>query len=107
MAKLIYLQERCYVDTDQAVFMRNGFPFSLTPIELRLLQSLASNQGHIIVYKELLDEARIYQPSMTYHELHVYMCRLRKKIDSDLYNRPIIVAIKGVGYILLSKDHFI
>lgn len=104
MMEHITMHENCYIDINRAILMKNGLPYSLTPIETKLLQSLASNHGHIVMYDQLLNDISTYRPDMTRHELHVYMSRLRKKFDSKLSNKQNIISIKGIGYLLPSMD---
>ncbi|WP_025694672.1 winged helix-turn-helix domain-containing protein [Paenibacillus durus] len=103
MSKLIHLRNDCYIDLDRAILVKDGLPCSLTPTETRLLQTLATNPGHIVTYNRLLNELQTYQPHLTRHELHVYVSRLRKKFDTKLDIQNFILVVKGVGYLLITE----
>ena len=81
----------------------DGAKVKLTPMEYRLLHSMARNVGKVIPHSVLLEKVwgRNYVNSNDY--LRVYIQRLRGKLRDDPQNSKLIVTERGVGY-KLSKQ---
>jgi two-component system KDP operon response regulator KdpE len=75
-----------------------GMEMKLTPTEYALLQELALNAGKVLTHKHLL--RKIWGPE--YREereyLHVFVRRLRSKLEPDPNNPRYILTVSGVGY---------
>lgn len=71
---------------------------ALTPIEFRLLVTLARHAGRVLTHDVLLREvwgpAAVGQP----HYLRVYMAQLRRKIEFDPARPRLLLTELGVGY---------
>jgi two-component system KDP operon response regulator KdpE len=70
----------------------------LTKTEYTLLRELVHNAGKSITYQELLQKvwSAAYRDETQY--VHVYIRRLRRKIESDPENPRYILNVHGVGY---------
>jgi len=79
-----------------------GKEVKLTPTEYRLLQEFVLNAGKVLTHTHLLN--KVWGPE--YREereyLHVFVRRLRAKLESDPTNPRYIITVPGVGY--LFKD---
>ncbi|HEU4724961.1 MAG TPA: response regulator [Candidatus Eisenbacteria bacterium] len=75
-----------------------GAVVSLTPIEYRLLTTLARHAGRVLTHKFLLGE--VWGPAYTsqHHYLRVYMAQLRNKIEPDPGRPRLLMTETGVGY---------
>ena len=77
---------------------RAGLEMKLTPTEYALLQELALNSGKVLTHTHLL--YRIWGPE--YREereyLHVFVRRLRSKLEPDPKNPRYIITVSSVGY---------
>ncbi len=75
-----------------------GLEIKLTPTEYALLQELAVNAGKVLTHTHLLN--RVWGPE--YREereyLHVFIRRLRSKLEPDPNNPKQILTVSGVGY---------
>ncbi len=75
-----------------------GKEVKLTPTEYALLQELVLNAGKVLTHTHLLN--KVWGPE--YREetqyLHVFVRRLRAKIESDPANPAYILTVSGVGY---------
>jgi len=75
-----------------------GKEVKLTPTEYALLQELVLNAGKVLTHTHLLN--KVWGPE--YREetqyLHVFVRRLRAKLESDPANPVYIVTVSGVGY---------
>jgi len=70
----------------------------LTPTEYNLLEELVLNAGKTLTYKYLLNKVWGPDYSDERQYLHVYIGRLRTKIESHPKNARCIVSVPGVGY---------
>jgi len=75
-----------------------GNEVKLTPTEYSLLQELVLNAGKLLTHTHLLN--KVWGPE--YREereyLHVFVRRLRAKLEPDPTNPRYIMAVPGVGY---------
>ena len=81
--------------------IRNGQPLHLTPIEFRLLATLARHAGRVITHTQLLREVWGPGHAERSHYLRVYMGHLRQKIEDDPARPVHIITETGVGYRLM------
>jgi two-component system KDP operon response regulator KdpE len=77
---------------------RNGVIVHLTPIEYKLLLTLARNPGKVLTHRQLLNEVwgAAYVRETQY--LRVYMGQLRHKLEDDPARPRHLVTESGVGY---------
>jgi two-component system KDP operon response regulator KdpE len=75
-----------------------GGEVRLTPIEYRLLATLARHVGRVLTHEHLLRE--VWGPGYTsqHHYLRVYMAQLRHKIERDPARPKLLITEPGVGY---------
>ncbi len=80
-----------------------GQEVHLTPIEYRLLTTLARHAGKVLTRNQLLKEVwgRAYTDQA--HYLHVYMAHLRRKIEAVPAQPRYILTEPGVGYRLVTE----
>ena len=77
---------------------RTGMEVKLTPTEYALLQELALNAGKVLTHTQLLNKVwgPEYRDEREY--LHVFVRRLRAKLESDPNHPRYILTVSGVGY---------
>lgn len=77
---------------------RAGEDVKLTPTEYALLQELAVNSGKVLTHTHLLHKVwgPEYRDEREY--LHVFIRRLRSKLEPDPNNPIYILTVSGVGY---------
>ncbi|MGH7434543.1 MAG: response regulator [Polyangiaceae bacterium] len=75
-----------------------GEEVRLTPIEYKLLVTLARRAGRVLTYQQLLKE--VWGPRFATQKqyLHVYMGHLRSKLEGDPARPRFLVTEPGVGY---------
>ena len=85
------------IDLDAKLVTRNGTTVRLTPIEYRLLETLATNAGRLCTHRFLLE--RVWGPGYGAESqyLRVYMANLRKKLD-DPAAPQLLLTEPGMGY---------
>jgi two-component system KDP operon response regulator KdpE len=85
------------IDLDAKLVTRNGTAVRLTPIEYRLLETLAVNAGRLCTHRFLLEQ--VWGPGYGEQSqyLRVYMANLRKKLD-DPAAPQLLLTEPGMGY---------
>ncbi|HEY6708739.1 MAG TPA: response regulator [Actinomycetota bacterium] len=85
------------IDLDAKLVTRNGAAVRLTPIEYRLLETLATNAGRLCTHRFLLEQ--VWGPGYGEQSqyLRVYMANLRKKLD-DPAAPQLLLTEPGMGY---------
>ena len=76
----------------------------LTPTEYTLLLTLARNADRVVTDAMLLREVWGPEYGDEDHYLHVYVARLRKKLEKDPQRPRYLQTEPGVGYRLLAED---
>ncbi len=78
-----------------------GAEVHLTPIEYRLLSTLAANAGRVLTHRQLLRE--VWGPSHVEqnHYLRIYMGHLRQKLEADPAQPRHLLTETAVGYRLV------
>jgi two-component system, OmpR family, KDP operon response regulator KdpE len=92
------------IDRERRVVEIDGNEVHLTPTEYALLTALASQPGTVLTERALLQ--RVWGPEYgsENHYLHVYMGRLRKKLEADPGQPRYIRTEPGVGYRLIEHE---
>jgi two-component system KDP operon response regulator KdpE len=78
-------------------------PVHLTPIEYKLLTTLAMNAGKVITHQHLLKEVWGPAYATESHYLRVFMRQLRHKIEREPAQPRYLLTEPGVGYLLASE----
>ena len=77
---------------------RGGLPISLSPTEYGILKALAERAGQVITHRSLLQAVwgPVYGTEDYY--LHVYIGRLRRKVEPDPARPRYVLTEPGAGY---------
>jgi two-component system, OmpR family, KDP operon response regulator KdpE len=86
------------IDLVSRVVTLGGDEVRLTPIEYKLITTLARKAGRVLTYQQLLRE--VWGPRVTTQKqyLHVYVGHLRSKLERDPARPRFLVTEPGVGY---------
>ena len=86
------------IDRERRLVSVDDRPVQLTPTEYSLLTTLAADAGRVLTDRTLLQ--RVWGPEYgsESHYLHVYMARLRKKLEPDPGRPEYLLTEPGVGY---------
>jgi len=86
------------VDLGARLVYRGGEEVHLTPIEYKLLATLARHAGKVLTHRMLLKE--VWGPNAVEHThyVRVYMTQLRHKLEDDPSRPKVLVTESGVGY---------
>ena len=77
---------------------RGDTPISLTPLEFKLLHTLATKPQQVFSREMLLEQVWGYQYKADTRLVNVHVQRLRSKIEDDPEDPKIVVTERGVGY---------
>ena len=92
------------IDLEKRRAWRGDEEIRLTPIEFRLLASLAKHLEMVVTQKQLL--AEVWGPTHVEdtHYLRIYMKQLRDKLEPDPAQPKYLLTETGVGYRLVADE---
>jgi two-component system KDP operon response regulator KdpE len=100
-ADAVFRSGELAVDLQRRLVSVAGREVRLTPTEYGLLSALVANAGSVLTERALLQRVWGAEYGDENHYVHVYMARLRKKLESDPSRPRYIRTEPGVGYRLL------
>jgi two-component system, OmpR family, response regulator MtrA len=77
---------------------RNGEKIALTPLEFKLLATLAEKPKMVFSREQLLKDVWDYPYQGDTRLVNVHIQRLRSKIEDDPDNPKIVETVRGIGY---------
>ena len=92
------------IDVERRRVRVSGEDIHLTPTEFSLLAVLARHAGRVMTDRMLLQDVWGPEYGSEAHYLHVYMARLRKKIEHDPQQPRHLMTEPGVGYRLVTDE---
>ena len=92
------------VDLEKRTARRGTDVVRLTPIEFRLLATLAKHLGMVVTHRQLLTEVWGPTHERDTHYLRIYMKQLREKLEIDPVRPRHLVTEIGVGYRLVLDE---
>jgi two-component system KDP operon response regulator KdpE len=92
------------IDIERRRVRVNGQDIHLTPTEFSMLSVLARNAGRVLTDRMLLHEIWGPEYGGEDHYLHVYVARLRKKIEADPQRPCYLMTEPGVGYRFVTDE---
>jgi two-component system, OmpR family, KDP operon response regulator KdpE len=91
------------VDLEHRMVRVDGRQVHLTPTEYELLKAFVTHPNKVFTDRMLLQQVWGSEYGSEGHYLHVYMARLRKKLEKDPQNPRYLLTEPGVGYRLLAE----
>jgi two-component system KDP operon response regulator KdpE len=92
------------IDLQKRVAQRRGERLRLTPLEFRLVATLAKHLGMVVTHKQLLREVWGPTHEGDTHYLRVYVKQLREKLEPDPAQPRHFITELGVGYRLKPRE---
>ncbi|HEX4780681.1 MAG TPA: response regulator [Usitatibacter sp.] len=86
------------LDATRYEAMLDGTPLELTPVEFRLLNTLASRPGRIFPRAELLDSLYADHRVVSDRTVDSHVKNLRRKLQRVRPNEDLVHSVYGVGY---------
>ncbi|TKJ28271.1 MAG: DNA-binding response regulator [Chloroflexi bacterium B3_Chlor] len=95
---VVYSDEYLKVNLTESRVEARGERVKMTRTELRLLTQFVQNAGRVLTHRELLE--KVWGPEFVddVDYLHIYVWRLRQKIEEDATEPQYILTEHGVGY---------
>jgi len=90
------------IDIEGNRVLRNGVALRLTRTELSLIKVLAQQAGQIVSHRTLLRKVWGPEYGKETEYLHVYVGRIRRKLEEDPGNPRYIITEPGIGYRLMT-----
>jgi two-component system alkaline phosphatase synthesis response regulator PhoP len=86
------------IDPERREVQRRGASIELTPREFDLLYAMASHPGRVFTREELLQ--RVWGPDFSGIDrvVDVHVGTLRRKLEEDAADQPLVQTVRGVGY---------
>ncbi len=91
-------RETIRLDESRMVVVLAGVDMPLTPVEFRLLNSMAAQPGRIFSRSQLMAQAYADQRVVTDRTVDSHIKNLRKKIAQYYPSQELIKSVYGVGY---------
>jgi two-component system, OmpR family, KDP operon response regulator KdpE len=92
------------IDLDARRVLVADHEVHLTPIEYKLLTTLARNAGRVVTHRQLLHDVWGPQSTEQTQYLRVYMTHLRRKLEREVGGTRIFDTEAGVGYRLREES---
>ena len=92
------------IDFEGRTVTLDGQPVRLTPTEYDLLRALVAHPGRVLTDRALLQAVWGPEYASESHYLHVYIGRLRRKVERDPQHPQFIKTEPGVGYRLVPQE---
>jgi two-component system KDP operon response regulator KdpE len=86
------------IDLTARRIFRGSDEVHLTPLEYKLLVTMAKHTGKVLTHRFLLREVWGPESSQENHYLRVFVASLRRKLEADPAQPTIILTESGVGY---------
>ncbi len=86
------------IDDERYVASFNGKPLDLTPVEFRLLRTLATQPGRVFSRTQLLDNLYQDHRVVTDRTVDSHVKNLRRKLERASPDRELVESVYGVGY---------
>ena len=92
------------VDLERRTITVEGVDVHLSRTEFDLMKSFIAHPNKVLTDRMLLQQVWGPEYGSEEHYLHVYVARLRKKLEADPRAPRYLVTVPGVGYRLLADD---
>lgn len=92
------------VDLERRIVTESGREVRLTKTEYELLRAFIRHPNRVLTAQMLLNEVWGPDAASEAHYLHVYVARLRRKLEPDAGHSRYIQTESGVGYRLIARD---
>ena len=93
-----YVDSYLTVDISKREIMVDGTSVKLSATEFDLLRLLLENAGRVISYEAILNEIWGWDAKASTDYIHVYISRLRSKLEVDVRNPNYLINKRGFGY---------
>ena len=93
------------INFEQRIVSKGGERIKLSATEFRLLRYLFENAGRLLTNEAILTQVWGWESQHNVEYVHVYLSRLRAKIEKDPRNAQYIITEHGFGYSFYKCKH--
>ncbi|MCF8566839.1 winged helix-turn-helix domain-containing protein [Alicyclobacillus tolerans] len=93
----------CILDVSTRTLVKDGTSIQLSLLQFRILHYLAQHLNQPVRHEELMQHVWGKDSNVTKSELHVYINRLRKRIERDPLHPQCLMSLRGFGYVLYPR----
>ncbi|MEK4360623.1 helix-turn-helix domain-containing protein [Paenibacillus sp. FSL M7-1455] len=99
---ILPLGDDCYLDVEREILYKDALPCSLSRLQFRLLYRLGMDLERIVPSEELIAFAWM-NSLIERHELHVFINRIRRKLEDNPSCPKCLLSVRGAGYVLFPR----
>lgn len=99
----IILGEKCYLDVENEILVKDNLPIALSRIQFRLLYYLAQHLGQPVSDQELANYAWGTEAFISKSALYVNINRLRQRLEDNPKMPKCLMSLRGSGYVLYPR----
>lgn len=100
----IYSDSYLTIEQDRPRLLVDGKSFDLTTKEYQLLLHLVQNANRVVTFQSILEHVWGWEYWNHTEFVHVYMSRLRQKLESDPRRPRYLISERGLGYRFERQD---
>jgi DNA-binding response OmpR family regulator len=100
----MYQDDYLTVDRENRRVLTNGQLVDLTATEYRLLDYLVQHAGRVLTHTQILERVWGWEYRDSVDYLHVYVSRLRNKLEPDPRHPQYVLTRRGEGYLFDAQD---
>ena len=93
-----YEDKALSIDYARRQVMCRGLPVRLTPLEFRLLGTLAEHAGQVLSAEQLIEHVWGHAGGVSRDQVKLYVSYLRKKLGQEVEGFEPIETVRGFGY---------
>lgn len=101
----ILLGEKCYLDVEKEILVKDNLPIALSRIQFRLLHYLAQHVGQPVSDQNLIRYAWGAEAFVSRNDLYVYINRLRQRLEDNPKRPECLLSLRGKGYVLYTRKN--
>ena len=94
----VYIDDHLALDLDKHQVLVEGQPVRLSATEYKLLDSLLRNADLVLTFEQILEQVWGKETLSRARSVHVYVSRLRQKLEKDPTAPEYILNEHGIGY---------
>lgn len=99
-----YLDSDVYLDMDRFFLSKNGLIIHFSPTQFLILKSLFNASGHPVSAETIIYSIWGKNENIKINDLHVYVNRIRRKMEENPRKPKYLLTVRGYGY-LLNTEH--
>jgi DNA-binding response OmpR family regulator len=92
------------VDFSRCVVQRSGVPVELTPLELKVLETLVDARGRLLTRDQLIERVWGVGVSITDRVVDNHIMNLRRKLEEKPTEPRYLLSVRGLGYRFENPD---